>query len=66
MALPDTLPPAPLLQDPLRWGGAIELSILSRHMRREVAAFDILTKRVDVYGEGAGYGERVMLIYDGE
>jgi hypothetical protein len=54
------------LQDPTKWGGAIELSILSQHLRREVAAFDIQTTRVDIYGQGAGYSERVMVIYDGE
>jgi hypothetical protein len=53
------------LQDPSKWGGAIELSILSQHLRREIAAFDIQTTRVDIYGQGAGYSERVMVIYDG-
>ena len=53
------------IQDPRRWGGAIELSILSKHLRKEVAAFDIQTQRVDVYGHGEGYTERVMVVYDG-
>ena len=29
------------LQDPSKWGGAIELSILSQHLKAEIAAFDI-------------------------
>jgi ubiquitin thioesterase OTU1 len=53
------------IQNPTSWGGAIELSIFSRHFKKEIAAFDVQTKRVDVYGEGIGYGERVMLVYDG-
>ncbi|PSC76056.1 Ubiquitin thioesterase OTU1 isoform A [Micractinium conductrix] len=53
------------IKDPSKWGGAIELSILSQHLKAEIAAFDIQTKRCDVYGQGAGYCERVMLIYDG-
>ncbi|DBB01392.1 hypothetical protein WJX77_010639 [Trebouxia sp. C0004] len=51
--------------DPKKWGGAIELSIFARHFAREIAAYDIQTKRCDVYGQGEGYQERVMLIYDG-
>lgn len=46
-------------------GGAIELSILSRHYGRQIDAYDIQTKRCDRYGQDEGYSERVMLIYDG-
>jgi len=53
------------ITDTRRWGGAIELSILSKHLKKEIAAFDIQTERVDVYGQGEGYTERVMLVYDG-
>jgi hypothetical protein len=61
-------PPRPTrrwIQLPGKWGGAIELSILAAHYGREVAAYDVQTKRCDVYGQGRGYGERVMVIYDG-
>lgn len=51
--------------DPLRWGGAIELSILARHFGRVIAAYDIQTKRIDLYGEDQSYSERVMVVYDG-
>ncbi|KAK9785178.1 hypothetical protein WJX73_004057 [Symbiochloris irregularis] len=53
------------IQDPSKWGGAIELSILSKYYEREIAAYDIKTLRCDVYGEGSSYRERGMLIYDG-
>jgi len=53
------------IQNPDKWGGAIELFILSAHYGREIAAFDIRTKRCDVYGQDAGYSERSMVIYDG-
>ena len=36
-----------------------------RHFGKEIAAFDIHTQRMDLYGEGDEYKERVMLIYDG-
>lgn len=51
--------------DPKHWGGAIELFILSRHYQKEIAAFDIQTQRVDMYGQDAGYTDRAMLLYDG-
>ena len=47
------------------WGGAIELMILSEAYQREIAAYDIVTQRRDLYGEGNGYTERVMVVYDG-
>ncbi|KDO62689.1 hypothetical protein CISIN_1g0284552mg, partial [Citrus sinensis] len=51
------------IQDPEKWGGAIELSILADYYGREIAAYDIQTTRCDLYGQK--YSERVMLIYDG-
>ncbi|XP_024365994.1 OVARIAN TUMOR DOMAIN-containing deubiquitinating enzyme 2 isoform X5 [Physcomitrium patens] len=53
------------ISNPDKWGGAIELAILSDHYGREIAAYDIQTKRCDLYGQGKGYIERVMLLYDG-
>eukprot|EP00892_Ulva_mutabilis_P003196 jgi/Ulvmu1/12878/UM098_0066.1 len=47
------------------WGGPIELVILARHFRCEIAAFDIRTKRCDIYGQEEQYGSRCMLMYDG-
>ncbi|OAY74976.1 Ubiquitin thioesterase OTU1 [Ananas comosus] len=37
--------------NPEKWGGAIELSILSEYYRREIAAYDIQTSRCDLYGQ---------------
>lgn len=51
--------------DPKKWGGAIELSILSQFYGREIAAYDVQTLRCDLYGQEEKYPERVMLIYDG-
>lgn len=53
------------IMDPEKWGGAIELAILCEYYGREIAAHDIQTTRCDLYGQGKGYAERVMLIYDG-
>jgi hypothetical protein len=39
------------ISNPAKWGGAIELSILATHYGREIAAYDIQTKRCDVYGQ---------------
>ncbi|GIL68472.1 hypothetical protein Vafri_21747 [Volvox africanus] len=53
------------IQQKDKWGGAIELFILSQHYGREIAAFDVQTKRCDVYGQDKGYEERALLMYDG-
>ncbi|KAH9651714.1 OVARIAN TUMOR DOMAIN-containing deubiquitinating enzyme 2 [Citrus sinensis] len=52
------------IQDPEKWGGAIELSILADYYGSEIAAYDIQTTRCDLYGQEKKYSERVMLIYD--
>ena len=36
-----------------------------RFFAREIAAYDIQTKRCDLYGQDENHSERVMLIYDG-
>ncbi|CAG9464256.1 unnamed protein product [Pedinophyceae sp. YPF-701] len=51
--------------DDINWGGAIELSIFSQVFLTEIAAFDVQTRRVDVYGEGSGHEQRVMVVYNG-
>lgn len=53
------------ITDRRRWGGAIELSILSARLGIEIAAFDVQTQRVDVYGQGKGHSRRVLTIYNG-
>ena len=47
------------------WGGQIELSIFSRLFRTEIAAFDVIRDRHDVYGAEEGYKRRILVIYDG-
>uniref|UniRef100_UPI00398E7B09 ubiquitin thioesterase OTU1 n=1 Tax=Pristiophorus japonicus TaxID=55135 RepID=UPI00398E7B09 len=47
------------------WGGAIEISILSKFYQCEICVVDTQTVRVDRFGEDIGYTKRVLLIYDG-
>lgn len=47
------------------WGGAIEISILSKYYQCEICVVDTQTVRIDRFGEDAGYAKRVLLIYDG-
>ncbi|CAM4731592.1 unnamed protein product [Leuciscus chuanchicus] len=47
------------------WGGAIEVSILSKFFQCEICVVDTQTVRVDRFGEDVGYTKRVLLIYDG-
>ncbi|XP_039605066.1 ubiquitin thioesterase OTU1 [Polypterus senegalus] len=47
------------------WGGAIEISILSKFYQCEICVVDTQTLRVDRFGEDVGYTKRVLLIYDG-
>lgn len=53
------------IKDSTKWGGAIELFILSKYYRCKIAAFDIQTKRCDVYGLDEDYPQQCFLIYDG-
>ncbi|KAK6472024.1 ubiquitin thioesterase OTU1-like [Huso huso] len=47
------------------WGGAIEVSILSKFYQCEICVVDTQTVRVDRFGEDAGFSKRVLLIYNG-
>ncbi|XP_072133932.1 ubiquitin thioesterase OTU1 [Mobula birostris] len=47
------------------WGGAIEISILSKFYRCEICVVDTQTVRIDRFGEDVSYTKRVLLIYDG-
>lgn len=51
--------------DSKSWGGAIELSILSKVYGIQICAFDVKSMRKDVYGEGNDYKSQIFLIYDG-
>lgn len=48
-----------------KWGGAIELSIFSEIYGVEIGSFDVQTGRMDLFGEGRSYSNRVYLQYTG-
>ena len=48
-----------------KWGGEIEMSILAKHLNVEIAAVDIQTGKVYIYGEEYKYFDRIYLLYDG-
>jgi len=51
---------------PESWGGQVELFVLSMHLQKQIAAYDVQTGRVDIYGEDRfPLAERGHLIYDG-
>ena len=50
---------------PKSWGGQVELFVLSTYLQKQIAAYDIQTGRVDIYGEDVSLSERGHLIYDG-
>jgi ubiquitin thioesterase OTU1 len=53
------------IQDSSSWGGQIELSILSKLLRTEIVALDIIRNRQDTYGTDLDTPRRIFVIYDG-
>ncbi|KAG5452308.1 aminotransferase [Clonorchis sinensis] len=53
------------IQEPDRWGGGIEVAILSQVYEMEICLVDIQTGRIDRFGEDKNYRHRILLIYDG-
>ncbi|WVQ96539.1 hypothetical protein IAU59_003644 [Kwoniella sp. CBS 9459] len=49
---------------PDTWGGAIELSIFSKHYKTEISSFDVATGRCDRFGQDE-YDSRCLLVYSG-
>ncbi|VDN13427.1 unnamed protein product, partial [Dibothriocephalus latus] len=47
------------------WGGGIEVSILSKIYELEINVVDVLTGRIDKFGEDKAYQQRILLLYDG-
>ena len=47
------------------WGGAIEISILSKYYEVEIDVVDTQSGRIDRFGEDKFYSKRVLVIYDG-
>lgn len=50
---------------PDSWGGAIELSILSKFYGLEIAVVDSINAIINIFGEDQHYAQRVFLIFDG-
>lgn len=50
---------------PDSWGGAIELSILSKFYGLEIAVIDSINGIINRFGEDQHYAQRVFLIFDG-
>jgi hypothetical protein len=53
------------ITDSSKWGGQVELNIMSSIAKVEIAAVDIQTGRADVYGQGNGYTDRVYMLFSG-
>lgn len=49
------------IMNPMNWGGGIELAILAKHYGREIAAWNIESKKPSVFGEEKGYPRHVMV-----
>jgi ubiquitin thioesterase OTU1 len=47
------------------WGGAIELSILSKYYGTCIGAVSIRDKRIDLFGQEEGFNKTIYVIYDG-
>lgn len=47
------------------WGGGIELAIFSSYFETEIASIDVSTRRVDLFGTGSNFKQRVYLLYSG-
>lgn len=53
------------IQKSSSWGGAIEVSVLSRFYGLEMAVVDTLNAIINRFGEDKNYGQRVFLLFDG-
>lgn len=53
------------ITDSTKWGGQVELNILSSIAQVEIAAVDIQSGRADVYGQGSGFIHRVYMLFSG-
>jgi len=47
------------------WGGAIEISILTKYYSIEIDVVDTQSGRIDRFGEDVNYPTRMFLLYDG-
>ena len=53
------------IMKPNKWGGGIEIKIFTEIFKVEIAVVDILTNRVDLFGQDKNYENRIFIIYTG-
>ena len=53
------------IQNEDSWGGAIEVSILSKYYQIEIDVVDTQSLTISRFGEDQNYSQRIILIYDG-
>jgi len=51
--------------DPRKWGGGIELAMLSKYYQMEICAIDVQTLNPYTYSQEKGFKKRVYLLYNG-
>lgn len=51
--------------DPTKWGGEIEMFVLSQYYGCEIVAVEIKSAHAYTYGEGKNYSRRIYVLYDG-
>ena len=53
------------IQDIKKWGGAIELRLFSDIFKIKIGSIDVMTNRIDIYGETKPYDKIIYTIYNG-
>lgn len=56
---------ATYISQPQTWGGSVELAVLSGYYHTEIAAVDVQSTNIYIYGEGKGFSKRAYLAYSG-
>eukprot|EP00736_Rhodelphis_marinus_P007809 Rmarinus@m.18940 len=56
---------ASFILNTMRWGGAIELAILSNHFKIELCVFDVESMHMHRFGQDQSYSQRGYLCYTG-
>lgn len=53
------------ITNPKTWGGGVELAVLAAEHGVELAAVEVRSGTLYVFGEGAGFAKRAYLVFDG-
>lgn len=53
------------IQNIKKWGGAIELRLFSDIFKIKIGSIDVMTNRIDIYGETKPYDKIIYTIYNG-